>query len=137
MDSSIEISTILAIAGAITAVGGAWLTIRKIAKDFRRERELEKAQILHQTKEELNKFKLESKAERATKIAEIDASIDRVQSELNAHKESVEKDLQHMRETYNGEIRNLGQKIEDLRTELRTQHGQLVGLLTKMIEPKD
>lgn len=137
MDATIELSTILTIAGIITTLGGAWLTIRKINKDYKKERDLESAKILQSAKEEVQKLKTELKSERTIKTAEIETQIESVQKDLDSHKASVAKDLEHFRETYNGEIRNLGQKIEDLRSELRNQHGQLVSLLTKMIDSRD
>lgn len=137
MDTVIELSTILALAGAVSAVGGAWITIRKINSDSKKQRDLEAAKILQSAKEEINRLKADIKNDRALKMAELESQISEVQKNLDSHKEVIEKDLQHIRETYNGEIRNLGQKIEELRSELRNQHGQLVGLLTKMIDSRD
>lgn len=137
MDNSIEISTILAIAGAVTAVGGAWLTIIKLNASYRKQRDLEAAKILHSAKEEISKTKTAILADRVLVQNRFEARLEALEQTVETNKESVEKDMQHIRETYNGEIRNLGQKIEDLRSELRNQHGQLVGLLTKMIENKD
>lgn len=131
--TTIEFSTILAIAGAITAVGGAWLTVRKISKDYEKQGELEAAKILQTAKEEASKVKALLVSDRALMLQSIEIKIENVQANLDTHKSSVAKDLSHIRETYNGEIRNLGIKIEDLRAELRNQHSQLVALLTKMI----
>lgn len=113
---------IVSVCGAISVVGGAWLTIRKIQKDARDKEQVSKAEILQAAKEEL-----------ALKELALQNEIHEVKTRVENLEKSVEKDLAHMRETYNGEIRNLGQKIEDLRSELRNQHGQLVQLLTKMI----
>lgn len=135
--ASVELSTILALAGAISAIGGAWLTIRKLNADYKKQRDLEAAKILQSAKEEIAKAKTSIVNERNLVHQEVEARIDILEQDLNSHKESVSKDLSHMRETYNGEIRNLGNKIEDLRSELRNQHGQLVGLLTKMIDKRD
>jgi len=137
MDISADLSTILGTAGAITAIGGAWLTLRKIQKDTRKERDLEAARIIHTAKEEIAKAKVDVFNSREIAKREIDARLEALEVDLKNHKDSVDKDLQHIRETYNGEIRNLGQKIEDLRSELRNQHGQLVQLLTKMIGDRD
>lgn len=131
--TTIEFSTILAIAGAITVVGGAWLTVRKISKDYEKQGELEAAKILQTAKEEASKVKALLVSDRALMLQSIEIKIENVQANLDTHKSSVAKDLSHIRETYNGEIRNLGIKIEDLRAELRNQHSQLVALLTKMI----
>lgn len=131
--TTVEFSTILAIAGAITVVGGAWLTVRKISKDYEKQGELEAAKTLQTAKEEASKVKALLVSDRALMLQSIEIKIENVQVDLDTHKASVAKDLSHIRETYNGEIRNLGIKIEDLRAELRNQHSQLVALLTKMI----
>lgn len=114
---------ILAVAGAITVVGGSWLTIRKIQKDAAAQKKEHSAEILKAAEEAL-----------AIKERDLQAKLDKLNIRIETLEESVDKDLQHLRETYNGEIRNLGQKIEDLRSELRNQHTQMVSLLTKMID---
>lgn len=133
MDGTIEISSVLAIAAAITTVGGAWLTIRKISKDTRKEREIEVAKILQLAKEADARMKTDWEASRKLHLAEIENKIEANKRDLANLRDTVEKDMDHMRQTYNGEIRNLGEKIEGLRIELRDQHGQLVNLLTEMI----
>lgn len=111
------------IAATVTALGTAWLTIRRIAKDAKKERKEMAAEILQSSREfdQALKTKLEGK------IHDLDVRLD-------ALKDNVDKDILHLRETYNGEIKFLGQKIEELRGEVRNQHAQLVQLLTKMIE---
>lgn len=114
---------ILAVAGAFSVIGGAWLTVRKIAKDSETQKKEQAASILKAASEEI-----------ALKEQALQAKLTALDTRIETLEVSVEKDLQHMRETYNSEIRNLGQKIEDLRSELRNQHTQMVQLLTKMIE---
>lgn len=120
-----EISTelIMGIAGATITLGTAYLTIKKILKSNKKDKEAEQAVILQEAKEHVAQVK-----------KDLDIEIAQVKSDLKTLEESINKDMEHLRETYNGEIRNLGQKIEDLRSELRNQHGQLVQLLTKMID---
>ncbi|NJO48146.1 MAG: hypothetical protein HC840_00360 [Leptolyngbyaceae cyanobacterium RM2_2_4] len=113
---------ILAVAGACTVIGGAWLTIRKIQKDAAASKREHAEEILKTAKEEI-----------ALKEAAYKARLNAIDIRIETLESSVDKDLQHLRETYNGEIRNLGTKIEELRSELRNQHTQMVGLLTKMI----
>lgn len=114
------------LAAAITAFGGAWLTIRKIAKDAAASKKEHEKEFLRMAREEdiLLKTKLEAK-------------IEGLKVELKNLEFNVNKDMDHLRDTYNGEIRNLGQKIEELRSELKNQHGQLVQLLTEMIKKKN
>lgn len=137
MEAVIEWSSFLALAGAVSVLGGAWLTIRKLNSDYKKERDAESAKILQSAKEEVAKLKIEWNSEKSLRTAETNGKIELVQNDLDGFKESVSKDFAHVRETYNGEIRNLGTKIEELRSELRNQHGQLVGLLTKMIDNRD
>lgn len=124
--TEIALQTLIPVAGAITAFGGAILTIQKILANAKKERESESAKILQDAKEEISSVK-----------HKLEARIESVKSELKALEASTAKDFNHIRETYNGEIRNLGEKIEELRGELRDQHAQLVQLLSKMIENRD
>lgn len=119
-------ATIEMIGTALGTILGCFYTYQKISKNFENKKKEHSDIILQQAKEEmaLIKFDLESK-------------INAVRVQLSNHEASVNKDLDHMRETYNGEIRNLGEKIEDLRSDLKNQHGQLVNLLTKMIENRN
>lgn len=109
--------------GLLVTLGSAYLTVRKIARDAKKEKKEFKAEIVQSAKEEI-----------ALKEKDLEAKIKDVDNKVNALKESVEKDLAHMKDTFNSEIRNLGQKVEDLRDELRSQHTQMVALLTKMID---
>ncbi len=118
-----DISAMLPAAGVIITLGSAYLTIRKIQKDAEKTKKEQAAEILQKAKEEM-----------ALKSKDMEAKILSAEDRIDALEKSVEKDLAHLRETYNGEIRNLGQKIEDLRSELRGQHTQMVTLLTKMID---
>lgn len=120
-----EISSemIMGLAGAVITLGTAYLTIQKVIKSRAKDKAAEKAEILQEAKEHT-----------ATVKVELETKISALETKLTTLEESVAKDMEHLRETYNGEIRNLGQKIEDLRSELRNQHGQLVQLLTKMID---
>lgn len=120
---SINITTIASAAAVVSTAAGAYLKIRKINQDHFKQRKIAEAALLQKAKEEDAKLKVA-----------MEAKIDTLSAELSNFKESVNKDFDHVRETYNGEIRNLVDKIEDLRTELRNQFGQVVSILTKMIE---
>lgn len=134
MEANIELSSLLVIIGAISTVVGAWIKIRSLAKDHRKERELEAAKILQAAKEAAFRVKAEVEAKREVQTEQVNARIAALETRLDNLESSVAKDFAHVRETYNGEIRNLGDKIEDLRSELRSQHGQLVNLLSEMIK---
>ncbi len=119
-DLSIMIPT-----SALIAIGTIVATWQKIAKNFARDRDERDAKVLQAAKEEdvLMRIQFEAKL-----MAQSEA--------LKVLETAVNKDMDHIKETYNNELKNLGSKIEELRAELRGQHGQLVQLLTKMIDPK-
>ncbi|CAM6004829.1 unnamed protein product [Sphagnum balticum] len=98
-----DMQTLLPVAGTITVIGTAWLTIRKIAKDANKTKKEQAAEILHAAKEEDSLMK-----------AKLEARIESVKAGLANLELNVNKDIGHLRETYNSEIRNLGQKIEEL-----------------------
>ena len=122
MDTS-NLQSLIPASAAVITLGGAWLTIRKIAKDAAKTKKEQAAEILHAAKEEDSLMK-----------AKLEARIESVKAGLANLELNVNKDIGHLRDTYNGEIRNLGQKIEELRSELKNQHGQLVSLLTEMVK---
>lgn len=134
MDVNIQFQALIALAGAVVTFGTAWLTIRKINKEYQKDRLTESAKILQLAKEADERLKTAWESKRDIMVQEINSKINSLEDRLENLEQSVAKDFAHVRETYNGEIRNLGDKIEDLRSELRNQHGQLVQLLTKMID---
>lgn len=124
-------------AGAIVSIISAIYYAQNVSKNFKKEKEEYAAAILQSAKEHTNTVKIELLAQRAVIMTEIKSEIAELETKFDNQKDSVNKDMAHLRETYNGEIRVLGSKIEDLRSELRNQHGQLVGLLSKMLENRD
>ena len=119
---SLNINTLLSIAAMVTAFGTAWLTIRKIAKDAEHQKKVQSATILQAAKEA-----------DAALFAKLDNKIHDLTMELKVHKESNQKDLEHLKENHNSDLKNLGEKIETLRDELRQQSKNILELLTKMI----
>jgi glycerol-3-phosphate dehydrogenase len=93
-----EIQTLVAGAGTITMIGTAWLTVRKIAKDAAKTKKEQAAEILHAAKE----------ADALMK-SDLDGKIEALRVELGTLESNVNKDMDHLKQTYNGEIRNLGQ----------------------------
>ena len=118
----LDLSTMIPLGGLI-ALATLVLTMQKISKNFKKDRDEHAAKILQAAKEEDSLIK-----------AKLEARIEKVGAELKNLELNVNKDINHLKETYNGEIRNLGLKIEDLRSELKNQHGQLVQLLSEMIK---
>ena len=118
----LDLSTMIPLGGLI-ALATLILTMQKISKNFKKDRDEHAAKILQAAKEEDSLIK-----------AKLEARIEKVGADLKNFELNVNKDINHLRETYNGEIKNLGNKIEDLRSELKNQHGQLVQLLSEMIK---
>lgn len=107
---------------ALVTLSGLVLTWQKIVKNSKKAREEDSAKILHAAKEEDSLLKLK-----------LEARIEKIDAQLKTLEQSVTKDIDHMRSTYAAEIKVLGDKIEALRDELRSQHSGLVELLTKLI----
>lgn len=118
-----DYSNLIPLAATITTLGGAWLTVRKIAKDLAKSKKEQAKEILQAAKEEdtLLKTKLE-------------ARIEGIKAELKNLEFNVNKDISFLKESHSNEIKNLGERIESLRDELKSQHGQLLTLLTKLID---
>ena len=107
------------------AIGIATLvvTLQKVFKNFRKEREEYAAKVMQAAKEEDAILK-----------AKLEARIERIDAQLKNLELNVSRDMLHLKETYTNEIKNLGEKIEALRSDLSSQHGSLLALLTKLVE---
>lgn len=121
----LNMSTIMGIAAAISTIGGAYMTIRKIAKDAERRKKLHSAEILQAAK-------MEDKALRQA----LEARMHELENGLKDLRQDINKDIKYLKESYNVELKNLGEKIENLRDELRIQHTGILSLLNKMIDKK-
>jgi uncharacterized protein YPO0396 len=123
MSNAETLLPLIPFAVTVTVIGTAWITVKKIASDSQKARKEHADEILQVAREEDALLK-----------AKLEARIESVKAQLSNLELNVNKDLAHLKETYSGEIKNLGQKIEDLRSELKNQHGQLVSLLTEMVK---
>lgn len=122
---TLSITTITTIATFISVVGGALLTIRRIASNYEKSKRSHAASIIQLAKEADNLIK-----------TELNIKIHNLELKVKNHKESTDKDLLHLKETYNNEIKFLGQKIEELRNELLQQHSGIVQLLSKLVDKR-
>lgn len=118
-DYHILISIFSAVATIAASIGG----VQRIIKNSRIEREHEAKKAIEVAKEEIVLVK-----------SDLDSQITALRVEMKTLELSLQKDFDHLKETHASEISNLGEKIENLRDELRTQHGQLLGLLTKLVK---
>ena len=113
------------LAGAITAIGGIYSGTRHILASSRRKKEEYRQSILNQASQEMAKIK-----------SELEEKIKDLEVELAVQKENLSRDIGHMREIYNAEIKVLADKIDSLRTDLQDQHSTMVNLLTKLVNSK-
>lgn len=90
---------------ALFMITGGIATLYKLSSSMRKEREEENDKILAEAKEYTDqKYKV------------------------------LEQEVKHQKDLHEGKIAELSEKIEQLREEMRRHHGQLVDLLTKMVE---
>lgn len=123
---NIDLPMILeASAGAITGGSGLYAWYRHIRYGIKDKKDRERQAILSKANEELDKVE-----------AKLEEKIRLLQEELRAHKDNLDKDMTHMREIYDGELKNLGNKIDDLRKDLSDQHSSMVALLTRLVETR-
>jgi glycerol-3-phosphate dehydrogenase len=124
-ETLINTPTIVSLAAGITAIGGAWLTMRRIARDGARQREEHSAKILQSAKQADQELKLK-----------LENKIHELELQLVGTREGLEKDIEHLREYHSSELKNLSDKIESLREELRQQTTGILNLLTKLVDNK-
>jgi len=112
-------------AGVVTAVGGVYTGYRHISLSIKIKKEREREAILAHAKAELDLVE-----------AKLNEKIKSLEIEIEAQKENINKDLGHLREVYNAEIKVLADKIDDLRNDLASQHSSMVALLTKLVSSR-
>jgi len=119
----LETQMILSIATGITVLGTAYLTARKIIKDSQASVAKREEELMTQAKEHDQKLFLEIKSE----LEVLETKITNLEADFN-------KELSFVKEVHNNELKQLGEKIENLRDDLKVQHSNLLTLITKLIE---
>lgn len=106
----------------ITAVSTAWYSVQKIIREYRKIQKSKSEKILEEAQEydKLIKEKLESK-------------INILELEIHNLRDNVSKDLSSIKDSHALELKNLSDRIEMLRDDLRNQHSQLLSVLTKLV----
>ena len=117
------LSSLLTLIGVLTAIGGVILSFFRIVKEIRKSKKAVTDKILDEAKE----YDLILKSK-------LDAKIDRLELELDNLKTNVQKDFENIKDSHSLELKNLGDKLESLRTQLNEQHSQLMSILVKMID---
>lgn len=80
-----------------------------------------------------DKFKKGLQEDLESQIKNQDSKITLLEQQIRSIEEMVNKDIIHLKESHSNEIKNLSEKIEELRDEVRNQHSQLVQLLSKLV----
>ena len=112
-------------AGVITAVGGIYTAIKSWIKHSQAKKEVYKQDILKQVRGETDKIK-----------EEFEDKLQKIEIELENQKQNIYKDIGYLKESHSIEIRNLTEKIEELREDLKIQHVGILNLLTKLVDNK-
>lgn len=112
-----------ALAEPVGTISGAAYALYHIAHRMRKDREHENAKVLQEAKESISAVK-----------ADLDSDIEALKTEVQTLKDSTASDLAHVKEIHSSEIKNLAEKIENLRTQLNEHHSQLVTFLTRLVE---
>ena len=123
LDTTIALSSLITAIAGISGLFGLYHKIRKIIKDRHKAKELSDAILLQEAKEISNKHKLA-----------LEAKIEALSQKINNVEESINKDLVHIKETYNNEVKFLGTQISELKEELRTSLNHVVTLISKLID---
>ena len=109
----------------IAGIGGAWLTFAKLKK-------MHTDEINTKISESANDHEKALRSE----INLVGAKLELVKKDVQNLEDSMNKEIAYVKEAYKGEIKNLGEKIESLRSQVQEHHNQLIGLLTKLIQEK-
>jgi chromosome segregation ATPase len=117
-----ETSNIIPLAGAIITIGTAILTIQKVTRNVNKSKAEHAEEIRKSVQDQitLEKIKLESR-------------IEVLEKDLKNLEDNVGKDLEHVKEAYRSEMKALGDKIEDLRSQIQQQHSQLLQFLSNLL----
>lgn len=107
---------------ALGSIASVFLTAQKLVKHLKSEKEKEIEQVLEKAMAELQKEK-----------TLLDMKIQACFDENERLRESLEKEIEFTRTSYEIEVRNLGEKIESLKEEVRSQNTQILNLLSKLI----
>jgi len=122
----VDFSSIMTVAGSIVTLGTCVITIQKILKNIKKDREEHNAKILQAAKEEVSAAR-----------SKLEGRIRALEADLDNLKDTVSRDLEHVKETHSSELKNVSEKIKEIRQELRDQHSQILQLLTTLIDNRE
>jgi len=107
-----SLSSIAEAAGSVAVIATAYLKLRKIVHERKKQKEVEKAIIIQEAKEIALKYK----------------------RELESKIELLQKDLDNVKANHSTEIKYVGERIQELRDEVRSQLSQIVTLVSRLID---
>lgn len=119
-------SSLMAWAGSIVTIITGIAAVQKVLKNLEKSRSEHNALILQAAKEEISTIR-----------RKLEIRILSLEGDLDSLRDSVNKDLAHVKETHGNELENVGEKIQEIRQELRDQHSQILQLLTALIENRE
>lgn len=123
MDMKADTALIGQVLIALGSIASVFLSAQKIIKDIKKEKEEENEKLLKRAMDEIENQK-----------EMLDLKIDVCFEEVDALKEVVEKDMENLKSIYSNEIKNLSEKVKELREEVKAQNAQIITLLTKMLD---
>lgn len=108
---------------ALGSIASVFISAQKIINDIKKQKEEENEKLLKRAMDEIENQK-----------EMIDLKIDVCFEEVDALKQLVEKDMENLKNIYSNEIKNLSEKVRELREEVKSQNTQIITLLTKMLD---
>jgi len=109
----------------IVGILGAWLTFAQLKKHYTDEFD-----------KKIEEMGEDCKAALDAEIKIFHSKMEIVVRDVENMEIGLSKEIEYVKEAYKGEIKNLGEKIESLRSQVQEQHNQLIGLLTKLVQDK-
>lgn len=113
--------------GALVASIGSFLTVLFVIFKMRAGF---KAEVLKENREFIDHTK-----ELALKdIERLSKEMETLDNKVKALEAQLMREVEHIKDRHNTDLENLGQKILELKEEMRHQFSQLVSILTKLME---
>lgn len=107
----------------VTGLLGTWYGILKIFREIKKAKKTHAEDILARAEEKTKE--IEGKLISKINLLEID---------VENLKASVKTDISNLKDNHAIELKNLSERIDNLREELRQQHTGILTLLTKLVE---
>jgi hypothetical protein len=109
----------------VAGIGGAWLTFAQLKKHYTDEFDAKIAEMGDDCQKSIE-----------AEVKVLNSKLELINKDAENMEMVLTKEIAYVKEAYKGEIKNLGEKIESLRSQVQEQHNQLIGLLTKLVQDK-